>query len=82
MYYIQHCKTGAILGETRDKAQAVKMAYDLMPTDSTYDTYITDTSRGYANIIGFGSTGIIPPCGDQTDPCTRGGSVLFGRETE
>lgn len=82
MFYIQHCKSGEILDQTNDKEKAVKMASELIDPTDTFDTYITDTSRGYSRIIGFGSTGLIEETGDQTDPCTRGGSILFGRETE
>lgn len=84
MFYIHTCNPKAdlsTLASCQSQSEAFRKARELMTPDG-YDTYVTDTSTGCSRIIGFGSTGLIPDCGDESDPCTRGGSVLFGRETE
>jgi hypothetical protein len=82
MFYIHTCNPkvdNSILATTQTEREAFKIASQILDkATDTYDTYVSVNSR----IIGFGSTGRIPDCGDESDPCTRGGSVLFGREHE
>lgn len=79
MFHVFHCGDGKLLAQSHAFDVAFNLAKDLM-TDDGFDTYVTDNSRGYSKIIGFGSTGFIPDAPDPTDPCTRGGSCMTGRE--
>lgn len=81
MFYVNQCGTDKPLGQSRTQSEAFALAKASVGEDG-YDTYVTDTSTGCSRIIGFGTTGFIAAAPDPTDPCTRGGSVLFGRETE
>lgn len=84
MFYVHTCNPKAensLLAEYKNEREAFRMARELLGPDG-FDTYVSDTSKGHSEIIGFGSTGKLEPAGDNSDPCTRGGSVLFGRETE
>ena len=85
MFYIHTCNphvSSSTLATAHTQSEAFKLASNLLAQTDPYDTYVADTSTGCSRIIGFGSTGFIPETPDPTDPCTRGGSVLFGRETE
>lgn len=84
MFYIYQCGTEKLIGQSNTEVGAFTIASKWLTDhpESSYDTFVSSTARGYSEVVGFGSTGKLEPTADETDPCTRGGSVLFGRETE
>jgi len=84
MFYVLEAHTDKVIAETQSESEAFAIASKWLTDhpESTYDTVVESTATGCSRLIGWGSTGKSEPTKDWSDPCTRGGSVLFGRETE